>query len=196
LDHGVFDMEIAVQYDPRSIRLHWITAALVVALWCLGETIDWFPKGAARIFARSTHICLGALLGLVLCYRVWWRSRYGLRLPPQGATWMRATTALVHFSLYALLIAVVALGVANAWVRGDNLFNLFSIPAFDPDNKLLRSRVEDLHSLGANILLILVGLHAAAGLLHDWILKDGTLLRMRLRGSRAQATKKSLKLGE
>src|SRR6185437_8828913 len=42
------------RYDRLSILLHWITAVLVVILWTLGQTIDFFPKGAARIDARST----------------------------------------------------------------------------------------------------------------------------------------------
>ena len=63
----------SLYYDRRTVVLHWITAALVVALWLLGQTIDWFPKGTPRVFARSTHISLGVALALVLVARVSWR---------------------------------------------------------------------------------------------------------------------------
>ncbi|MGH8202890.1 MAG: cytochrome b/b6 domain-containing protein, partial [Steroidobacteraceae bacterium] len=56
----------AVTYDRLSIVLHWLTAGLVVVLWTLGQTIDFFPKGAPKIDARSVHITLGATLALVL----------------------------------------------------------------------------------------------------------------------------------
>jgi len=164
-------------YDRTSIRLHWATAVLVVLLWCLGETIDWFPRDLPRIFARSTHITLGATLAIVLCWRIWWRSTTGARLPPVGG-WLGIASRLVHYALYALLVTVVALGIANAWIRGDNLFNLFHIPAFDPGNRVLRKQVEDLHGLWANVLLIVAGVHAAAALVHRYVFRDAVLQRM------------------
>lgn len=171
--------DTASTYDARSIRLHWITAALVVALWCLGETVDWFPKGAVRIAARSLHICLGVALGSLLCYRLWWRLGAGaVRLAPVGAGIVRALGTVVHVALYVMLLATVVLGLANAWVRGDTLFNLISIPAFDPGNKALRAQVEDLHALSANILIWLAGFHAAMGLAHHFVWKDDVLRRM------------------
>jgi len=171
--------DIAPNYDARSIRLHWITAALVVALWCLGETVDWFPKGNIRIAARSLHILLGVALGSLLCVRLWWRlGADAIRLAPAGSAIVRALATLVHFALYALWLATAVLGLTNAWVRGDTLFNLITIPAFDPGNRALRGQVEDLHSLSANILIWFAGFHAAMGLAHHFVWKDGVLRRM------------------
>ena len=76
------------------------------------------------------------------------------------------------------LLATVILGVANVWVRGDKLFNLVKVPAFDPGNKALRASVEDYHAFAANFVLILAGLQAAAGLAHHYLLKDTVLGRM------------------
>ncbi|MBA5689211.1 cytochrome b [Rugamonas apoptosis] len=166
------------QYDARTIRLHWLTAGLVIALWALGETIDWFPRGTARVFARSTHISLGALLGLVLLVRIWWRATAGEHLPGVGSNAMQILAKVMHIALYACLVAVVVLGVANVWVRGDNLFNLVKVAAFDPGNKELRHTVEGYHELAANLLMVLAGLHAVAGLVHQYVFKDGVLARM------------------
>lgn len=167
-----------LNYDSRSIRLHWVTAALVAVLWCLGQTIDWFPKGDIRIAARSAHILLGAVLALILAYRIWWRVSDGRRLPPAGSGIEAALARLTHFALYAILFVTIVFGVANAWVRGDNLFNLYTIPAFDPQDKALRRQVGDLHAWLANTLLCLAALHAAAALAHHFIRKDGVLRRM------------------
>ena len=165
-------------YDKKTIWLHWLTAVLVISLWCVGQTIDWFPRGAARVFVRSGHISFGALLGCVLLYRIWWRMTAGQHLPAVGARGWQVLAKSMHLAIYACLLAVVVLGVANAWIRGDNLFNLYKIPAFDPGNKILRETVEDYHAFAANLLLILAGLHAVAGLAHQYILKDGVLARM------------------
>ena len=168
----------SLQYDTRSIRLHWFTATLVVVLWCLGQTIDWFPKGDLRIAARSTHIVLGIVLAAALLYRLWWRTGSGLRLPTTGAPAIRALATFVHFALYAMLLGAVVLGVTYVWVRGDNVFNLFTVPAFDPGNKALRQQVGELHALFANVLLGLAAFHAAAGLAHHFVWKDDVLRRM------------------
>ena len=172
------DTQTLLRYDTKSIWLHWLTAALVISLWCVGETIDWFPRGTARTFVRSLHILAGATLGMLFLHRIWWRSTAGARLPAAatGLTQMLATT--VHLALYAAVIATLLLGVANTWVRGDTLFNLISIPAFDPGNKVLRENVGELHGLAANVVLILVALHAAAALQHHYLWKDQVLRRM------------------
>lgn len=166
------------RYDARSIALHWLTAALVVGLWAMGQTIDFFPKGGPRITARSLHIVFGVALALVLAWRIGWRLSGGVRLPPAGAGRLDALASFVHRALYLLLIATVLLGIANVWVRGDTIFGLLKIPAFDTANPGLRETVEDWHGLSANILLALAAAHAAAGLFHHLVLKDGVLRRM------------------
>jgi cytochrome b561 len=168
-----------LHYDRRTIALHWLTAALVAALWVLGQTIDWFPKGNARVFARSTHIALGVALALVLCARISWRlGGRSVHLPSAGRGGLDKLATMTHWLLYGLLVGTVALGIANAWVRGDTIFNLFKIPSFDPSDKDLRERIEDWHGLAANILLAIAFLHAAAALLHHLAWKDGVLRRM------------------
>src|ERR1700751_5492043 len=164
-------------YDKGTILLHWITALLVVALWCLGQTIDWFPK-ELRVAARSTHISLGAALAVVLGIRVWWRLGRGQRLPAAGPPGMRALARSVHCALYILIAGAVLLGLFYTWVRGDSFFDLMRIPAFDPANKPLRSNVGDLHALFANVLIGLAAFHAIAGLAHYFVWKDEVLRRM------------------
>lgn len=82
----------------------------------------------------------------VLAFRIWWRLGAGARLPPPTGDWLDTVATLVHKALYALLVTTVLLGVANAWVRGDTLFNLFKIPAFDPGNRALQDSMASWHA--------------------------------------------------
>lgn len=150
----------------------------MVALWSLGQTIDWFPKGTPRTSARSLHIVLGALLALVIVYRIVWRLTAGRRLAPADEGLLRLVSTFTHRALYALVCATVALGIANAWVRGDAIFGLFRIPSFAPNDKPLRDAIGNLHGLSADGLLVLAAIHAIAGLLHHFLWKDGVLQRM------------------
>ncbi len=164
-------------YDSRTIFLHWATAALVLTLWISGQCIDFFPKGTWRITARSLHISVGLALGIVLVTRLAWRAGSGSQLPaPAGA--VGVIGRIMHLLLYLVLVGIVVIGVACVWIRGDNLFNLFTVPAFDPTNKPLRHDVVALHGLVANILLAGAALHAVAAWWHHFVRKDGVLKRM------------------
>lgn len=178
MDIGTEEPARVTRYDGRSMLLHWVTALLVVLLWCAGQTIDWFPSGAPRVYARSVHITAGAILGLILLYRIWWRSSVAPELRPLGSGFWPRLAGAVHLLLYLGLFAVVILGMANAWVRGDNLFYWFTVHPLDPGNSSLRKTVAKFHELAANGLLILAGAHALAGIMHSWQTKDETLQRM------------------
>jgi cytochrome b561 len=165
-------------YDRRTIRLHWVTAALVGLLWGIAQLIDLFPKGSPRIAARSVHIVLGVLLAVILLMRIVWRTRSGRRLPPANQGVMGYVARTVHIGLYVGVVSVVLLGISNAWARGDSLFSLWRIPKLYPDLPQLKPTIESLHGTFANVLLILAGAHALVAIVHHFILRDGVLRRM------------------
>lgn len=165
-------------YDSKTRFLHWISAFLILTLWFAGEFLDWVPKGTPRISVRSSHILAGVVLGALLVIRVLWRRRGGVQLPSVGNRLVARASGASHYALYALMTAIVISGLALVWIRGDNLFNLFTVPAFDPGNKALRHDAKELHGWIANILLALAVLHAAVAVWHHCILKDGLLRRM------------------
>lgn len=168
----------AKRYDLPTIWFHWAVAFLVLLQWVIAQVIDWFPQGAPRIDARSVHISLGLFLGVLIVARIFWRATGGLVLPPANRGTLQFVAKTLHFALYALLIAMIVIGIFLVYVRGDSFFGLFTVPAFDPNNKALRHNVGELHGTLATILLILAGLHAAAGLVHHYLWHDGVLRRM------------------
>lgn len=165
-------------YDRASIALHWATALLVLLAWGSAHLIDDFPKGPPRWTMLGVHMTLALTLGGVLIARLFWRAARGARLAsPHAGAW-RWLSSGTHLLLYALLIAQLALGLVNAWVRGEHVYTWFVIPEFDPGNKALRHEVGEWHELGATLILAVAGLHAAAALFHHYVLKDGVLKRM------------------
>ena len=110
-----------------------------------------------------------------------WRIGSGQRLPPVHGGLLGLATRIVHVALYAALVVVVALGLANAWARGDSIFSLFTIPKLLPGQSSLKPTIENFHKIAANALVILALVHALAGLFHRYILRDSVLQRMLLR---------------
>ena len=169
---------VQTEYDKRTIFLHWATAVLVVVLWLTAQVIDWFPEGAPRVNARSFHITLGAILAIVLTYRIVWRRLAGAHLAAIGNPLLARLAEVIHVALYVLLVAEVLLGITNVWVRGDSIWNLFTIPSFAPGDRALRRQINGYHELVANTILVIAGLHALAALVHHYLWKDEVLRRM------------------
>lgn len=171
-------MQDVPRYDRRTILLHWATALLVVLLWGSAQIIDDFPSGWPRVDARSTHITLGVLLVVVFVWRVLNRIGPGRKLPAADKQPLHAVAKAAHYGLYAMLAAQLTLGFLYVWLRGDNIWNLFRLPALAYGDKAFRDSVGDLHGLLANVILIVAGLHAAAALVHHYLWRDNVLRRM------------------
>ena len=168
----------AKRYDARTMFFHWATAALVVVQLAGAWTIDLFPRGPLRVDARSVHITLGVLLAVILAVRLLWRVTDGRRLPLADSGALAVVSKATHWGLYALLLAMVVAGVFLTWTRGDNLFNVFSIPAYEPGNRALAHQVQEVHGAIGWAIVALAGLHASAALFHRYFWHDGVLGRM------------------
>lgn len=174
----------AIRYDTTTIVFHWVTAILVATQWLGAQTIDWFPKGALRVDARSLHISGGVLLTAILLSRIIWRLTAGRRLPLADGRGLSVVAKATHWGLYALLAAMVLVGMTLAWTRGDSIFNLFTLPQFDPGNHALADQVQQVHATIGWIIVGVAGLHAVAALFHRLIWRDGVLARMLPGGGR------------
>lgn len=168
----------SLRYDRRTIVLHWLTAGLVATLWGLAQVIDFFPT-TVRVYPRSAHILLGVTLVLIYATRVIWRATSGRSLPPADQGWRHIAAKTAHYGLYVLVAALLGLGLTLEAVRADNILNLFRLPSIAPGDKDLRNLLTDWHGTVATAVLILAGVHAAAALFHQYVLKDNLIGRMR-----------------
>jgi cytochrome b561 len=166
------------RYDRTTIILHWLIALLVAGQWLGAQTIDWFPKGALRVDARSMHITGGLTLAVLLVASLVWRLTKGRHLPAADPGPLHVLAKATHWGLYALLLAMVAVGVFLVWARGDSWFNLFRVPAYWPGDHDFADQVQDIHATIGWMILGLSGFHAAAALIHHYVWRDGVLRRM------------------
>jgi cytochrome b561 len=169
-------------YGAVPQTMHWITVVLVVLAWFLGQFDDIFPKGAARAASLFVHISAGLAVIGILVLRLFWRFTD----PPPPiertilGTWLDRAGRLTHYVLYALLIAVPVSGIVLQFARGDALplFGLAQITSPWAADRAFEHTVKEIHEVTANALVILAALHAVAALVHHWVLRDQTLVRM------------------
>ena len=172
----------AKDFGAIAQGLHWLTVILVALAWALGTFDDALPKGAARAAGLFVHVSAGLAILAVLVVRLMWR----LGNPPPSSEptmfgkWLDRASRLAHYALYMLLVAAPVAGIVLQFARGDALpvFGLFEIASPWPADKAFARSVKDVHEILANVLVILAALHAAAALVHHWVFRDRTLVRM------------------
>lgn len=185
-------------YGLVSVGLHWLTALVVPALFALGlwmvdlEYYDpWYRRGP------EIHKATGVLLGLVLLFRVLWRSLNPAPLPESNlSSFERIASRIAHMALYLLLFAVISSGylISTADGRHIDVFGLFQIPATLTDLPNQADLAGQIHLVLAITLVSLAGVHALAALKHHFLDRDRTLVRMLGRGSQEPPTNRSRRL--
>src|SRR6185312_14736376 len=113
----------ATAYDPVTIRYHWITVVLIALLWAIGQTIDFWPRGALRTDAQAAHIVLGILLVGVIAARIVWRATRGVRLAEADKGVLALLSHGARWGLYLLILATVGFGLYAISQRSFSFFN-------------------------------------------------------------------------
>ena len=165
-------------YDKRTIWFHWLTAVLIVGQWIGAKTIDLWPNGPLRIDARSVHITLGVIIGLLILARIAWRATGGRRLPSADRGILGFLAKAMHWGLYLLILGTVALGLTMVSLRAMSFFNLFMLPTLAEGTRPLLRSVKGYHELAGTVILLAAFLHAVAALIHQYVARDGVLARM------------------
>ena len=168
------------RYDPFTQSLHWMTAFAVIAAYAIGIGREALPKGDLRSFLLGLHMSIGILvLGLTMV-RIGWRNFVPAPVPLPSTKRVALAAKLVHLGLYAAMLAIPVLGLLAAWAKGRDVgfFGLLAFPSPIGQNKVLAKSLEGAHEVAAHAMMLLAGLHAAAAIAHQTILKDGTLARM------------------
>jgi cytochrome b561 len=169
------------RYGVIPQTIHWLTVVFVAVGWLLGWLMDDFPK-AAHSYVLLAHVTLGQCVIALLVIRLVWRFA-DPPPPPEKTRFGRlheVAAKLSHYALYVLLLAVPFAGIVVQLKRGNALpiFGLWNFTSPWPADRATAKSVLRAHEYLANALVFLAGIHAAAALMHHWLLHDRTLVRM------------------
>lgn len=157
-------MSTPLSYSRAQIVLHWAVVVLMGASYISSDAMkDAWRALAKGIDAYGTvaflHVAGGiAILALALLRMVIRRQR-GAPAELAGTSPLMARVArLTHLGLYGAMVLVPAAGLL-AWYGGIKAMG-------------------EVHEVLFNLSLALIGLHVAAAAFHQWVMRDGLLLRM------------------
>ncbi|MCO5399449.1 cytochrome b [Ralstonia soli] len=173
-------MQSELKYAFVMRSLHWLVVLAVLIAVAAIEILDAFPKGsAARAALFMVHQTAGLSVLALMVLRLF--ARVGTQAPPPvpGSPLVQRAARLTHGVLYVLMVGMPVLGVlALAWAgKPIQPFGLDVTLAL-PQDKTFAHLAKEVHESGATLVYIAVGLHAAAALWHEFILKDRLLRRM------------------
>ncbi len=160
-------------YSPTSIGLHWIAAVAVIALFVTHEG----DRGSAMY---TFHVSGGAVLGVLLIWRVGRRIRRSKPARPEQHVMLNLLADIVYWGLLATIVAVTLTGYFLPWSLGQalNIFDLISIPSPMARSPWVHEFMEKVHDAAGHIIVPLVLLHVLGAIKHAVLDKDGVLQRM------------------
>jgi len=172
------------RWNPVVAFLHWLGAALMIAMLALGWWMTHGQADSARRFdLYQTHKSLGFLaFGLVVARLA---ARFATRAPAPllaMTAWERRAAGLAHAALYGLTLIATLSGwvvVSSAVIAvPTRFFGLFVIPDIFGAGPAWFAAASALHALAAWFLAGLIGLHLAAAVKHAVVNRDAVMSRM------------------
>lgn len=169
------------RYAPISIFLHWAMLLLITAAYACILLRENFERGSdLREGLKTWHFMLGLTILLLVIVRI--AARIFTAKPPitpRPTTWQMHLSKVMHGLLYAFMLAMPVLGwtILSAEGKAIPLYGMELFALMSPD-KTLADQVQDVHETIGTIGYYIIGIHAAAALVHHYFLKDDTLRRM------------------
>jgi cytochrome b561 len=173
--------EAPPRWTPTVVVLHWLNAALILALLALGGVMTHSPFGAGTTFELyQAHKSLGFVALVLTILRLFARLSSAAPAPVSG--WEGLISRAVQAAFYVLTLAAIAAGwlvvSASPLPVPTRFFGLFVIPNIAPPDATLFALGVLAHATAAYVIAGLVALHVAGALKHHWIDRDGALKRM------------------
>jgi len=168
----------ADRYGTVAISIHWLSAALILALiasgLCAAADIDTATKAGLLRF----HVPAAIVILLLTIVRIIWWWRFDRKpLPVKNSPiWQEFAARWTHITFYVLIVGMVLSGMgmmvlsgAGPTIFGQSTAELPRFTDYPPHR---------IHGLGAFVLAVLLACHVGAALHHHFIRRDGMLRRM------------------
>lgn len=169
------------RYSTVSLILHWGIALMVLAQILLIMAHDATDGPMSREFV-NIHKSVGLTILVLTLARIGWRiANPAIPLPSEMPRWEKIFARATHVLFYVVLIGLPLGGWAasSAGGRAIEWFGLFNWPLLPlPLDRDLAGSFMDAHRAAVKVLYVLLFLHIAGALKHQFVSRDNVLHRM------------------
>ncbi|MEZ5925569.1 MAG: cytochrome b/b6 domain-containing protein [Hyphomicrobiaceae bacterium] len=160
-------------YSHLSIALHWLAAIAVIALFLSHEG----GRGSATY---AFHVGGGAILGVLLLWRVAHRLMRGMATEPDQPAALNLLSRLVLWGFLAAMVVAVVSGYVLPWSVGQpiDVFGVISLPPPFAMPHAVHEIAEVAHKVSGDAFVPLLALHVLGVLKHAVIDRDGVARRI------------------
>jgi len=170
------------RYSLTAILLHWVIAVLIIAGFLLGMTMVDIPGiTPTKLKYFSWHKWIGVTVLALVCARLLWRLAHPAPAYPDSMpAWQKTAAHALHGLLYVLMFAIPVSGYFYSLAAGVPVvyLGIVPLPVLIEANETLKPILKDVHYALNMVLLAAFVLHLAAALKHQFIDRDGVLMRM------------------
>lgn len=163
---------ISNQKYPIAMRaLHWAMALIIIALLAVGMYMTDLPKDdPSKAFLYGLHKSFGVTILVLVAIRVLVRAMSAI--PALPAAFSAAEKKIIHvghFALYGLMFLTPTAGYLLSCAAGRTVswFGV-ELPSLIAANEEVADFMSEAHETLAYTLLVLVGLHVAAAIKHQF----------------------------
>ena len=157
-----------LRYGAVAQTFHWVTVILLAAAWLI-----------AHGDSRPLHMTLGFTVFVIVAARLVWRAFDRQPAHDSLSPVVALGSTLVHWLLYAMLIAIPVSAIVGTWLGGHPIVVYgLDLGPYVAESRQLGHQIMEVHELLANAIVVVAGLHATAALFHHFFMKDGVLKAM------------------
>ena len=170
-----------MRYTRTAIALHWLIALMLFGMFGLGLYMADLPLSPTKLKLYSYHKWAGVTVFLLVLLRLGWRITPPVPAMPEGMpSWqVRAATA-GHHLLYLLMVIVPISGWLMSSAKGFQTvwFGVLPLPDLLDKSEELGDALLLAHRLLNYLFMAVIAGHVAAALKHQFIDRDGLIMRM------------------
>ena len=180
-------MDQARGYSVTVRVLHWTMAFIMITMLIAGIAMVYGPWDGkfppVRGMLYDYHRGMGFVLFVLVIIRIFARflTTPPSPLPDTIKPLQRSVVHMVHGLMYLALLIHPIFGwyATNLWgVKNIPIFGLFTLPQLADKNRELGNQLLAIHGQIGIAITVLIGLHIAGVMYHQFIAKDTILQRM------------------
>ena len=166
------------EYGIISKALHWLSAIILFIQIPLGFYLVDLDFGDQRITIEDIHVTLGLTVFYIIIIRLINNILNPTpKLDPSIFKGQRFLAKMNHVLLYIAILSITISGILKKLFNGETLTIIFKEIQIN-ENFELADQFYDIHIFSNYTILVLIGIHVMAVIMHRLFFKDNLLKKM------------------